>query len=802
MIGQILVHLLFGVSVATTVVAWRGMRTNDPRFAGWARTLLGLLAMGLVAASTFLIILILLHRFDYTYVWSYSSTELPLHLLIASFYSGQEGSFLLWTMFVALLGTFLIPYAKRHDYDAPVIFFFGLILVFLTLLLVAKNPFAYYYESFASQGIVPIDADIPKNGRGLNPLLHNAWITIHPPILFTGFAAMSVSFAFAMAGLVRRDYHRWIGIALPWTLFATAILGFGIMLGGFWAYETLGWGGFWGWDPVENSSLIPWLVSVALVHTMLVQRRTHGLVKTNMILAVTAFVMVLYSTFLTRSGILGDTSVHSFVDPGKFAFWILLLFMLTFVVLGVGLVLARRRDMNVNRQEFSPSTREFHLGIGAALIMASAILVTVGTSWPVLMEVLQQPKIAIAIDFYNNVHIILVPAVLLVNGLSLLLQWRHTTASTFRKRVVIAAVAAVGLTLLMLPFGILSGGALALAASAWFSLIVNVMMGWTLIRSSIAMAGAYVSHTGIALLIFGVITSSSYTETHHVTMLEDRPVEVGDYVLTYLGKEQIERQFVDREKFRYDVAIQRGSSADTVSAILYYSDFNQRQSPFLEPGIRWGLTTDLYVTPKATGTQDLGDIYPDSTIQRGSTFRHLSDSNVVLELQRFTMPMEEEQTDAHAMKMSAVLAVRGGGETSESLGTEFRVPVLVEQDPSGPIFTPTWTRVPGTSAEVAVTAITRNNDDPSKSTGTLVFRSATDTPITPKGIFTVDFSTKPLISLVWFGVIAMVAGFGFSIVRYSRLPTKKGPVTVSENSPLPGTQVTKDETADSNTQQS
>ncbi|MCX6139334.1 MAG: cytochrome c biogenesis protein CcsA, partial [Candidatus Kapabacteria bacterium] len=424
MIGQVLIHVLFGMAATSTILYGLALRSPENSwYARIGRALFTILALGLVASASMLVLNIIQHRFEYTYVWSYSSKELPLHLLIACFYSGQEGSFLLWTMLVSLIGVFLTPYARRHKYEEPVMMFYGLILTFLTLLLVVKNPFAFYYESFAADGITL--ADVPLNGRGL--------------ILFTGFAAMSVSFAFAMAGLVRRDYHRWISIALPWTLFATAVLGFGIMLGGFWAYETLGWGGFWGWDPVENSSLIPWLVTVALVHAMLVQKRTHGLVKTNMILAVTTFVMVLYSTFLTRSGVLGDTSVHSFVDPGKFAFWILLLFMLTFTAIGVVMVLVRRKDMNINREEFAPTTREFMLSIGSALIMASAIFVTVGTSWPVIMEVLGQPKVALSIDFYNRVHLVLVPAVLIVNALALLMQWRSTPRHLLIRRSLEAA---------------------------------------------------------------------------------------------------------------------------------------------------------------------------------------------------------------------------------------------------------------------------------------------------------------------------------------------------------------------------
>jgi cytochrome c-type biogenesis protein CcmF len=780
MIAQILIHVLFGMALASTGLYAAALYADTDR-AEWlstiARRIFGALAFGLVASAVVLVILILQHRFEYTYVWNYSSRELPLHLLIASFYSGQEGSFLLWTMFVALIGVVLTPYARRHSYEAPVMVFYGLIVSFLTLLLVAKNPFAYFHESFAADGITI--ADVRDNGKGLNPLLHNAWITIHPPILFVGFASMSVSFAFAMAGLIRREYHRWIDIALPWTLFGTAVLGFGIMLGGFWAYETLGWGGFWGWDPVENSSLIPWLVVVALVHTMLVQKRTRGLVKTNMILAVASFVMVLYSTFLTRSGILGDTSVHSFVDPGKFAFWILLLFMVTFVAIGITMVLRRRSDMNIHREEFAPTTREFMLSIGSALIMASAIFVTIGTSWPVIMEVLGLPKVAVAIEFYNRVHLVLVPAVLIVNALSLIFLWRSTPRAKMQSLIIFGAAIAAVATAVMAVIGINDVGQIVLAFTAWFSLAINLRVGISIMSASPAMAGAYISHTGIALLIFGVITTSSYTESHHAVLVHGVPTPVGEYTLTYLGKEQVEKHYADREKYKYFVRIERDGSGETVAAVLYWSDFNKRQSAFLEPGIRWGLHNDLYVSPKSTEREDL---FKRTTIMRGTSIRAPYDSTVVIELERFTMPMEEGQTSDGRMQMSAVLNVRIGDSI-----VPLKARTKIATGASGPVFDPEWVPLPGSTMAVGLAEIARNNEDPTKSTGDLVFRDMSKPMPRPREVFTVDFSVKPWISLVWFGVITMVLGFAFSIVRYTRQVRKQSTLVVAEDTPLAGT---------------
>lgn len=769
MIEQFVIHLLFGLAIGSTVSYALAHREGGFRYLAIGRALLVTLTLGLVASASLLVANIVQHQFQYTYVWNQSSREMPLHLLIASFYSGQEGSFLLWSMLVAIFSVLVLPHARKNGYEATSMMLFSGVLCFLTLLLVAKNPFALYWETFAKNGLTI--ADMPMNGKGMNPLLHNTWITIHPPILFTGFASLTVSFVFAVTGLIKHDYHRWITIALPWTLFGTAVLGFGIMLGGFWAYETLGWGGFWGWDPVENSSLIPWLVSVALVHTMLVQKRTRGLVKTTAALAVAAFVLVLYSTFLTRSGVLGDTSVHSFVDPGAFAFWILLAFMVVFTLIGTVAIVLRASDIDKLRNEFAPGSREFMLSIGAALIMASAVFVTVGTSWPVITELTSQPKVAVTPQFYNLVHLILVPAILLVNGLSLILQWRSSTRSVVKRRTAIAAGVAIVLTLPAIALGITQVGMLFLLFGAWFALVVNAQMGWKIVRTSASHAGAYISHTGIALLVFGVITSSQFSVIHHAVLIQGVPTVVADYVLTYQGKEQIEKQWKDREKYRYHVLVNRAGEkpeqGTILSATLYWSDYNQRQSAFLEPGIRWGIANDLYLTPKATSEEDL---YKATTVVKGASIGMPLDTGIVLTLDRFTMPMEEQQTADGRMQMAAVLHINSGGANGESgPTTEVRALTAIGQGANGPTFEPTWTPIPGTNYGVGLTRVIRNNDNPDKSSAVLSFRDMTKPMVKPRDVFVVDFSEKPLIFLVWAGVLTMVLGFGFSIRRYAKL---------------------------------
>ena len=271
-------------------------------------------AIGTLLASALLMLFIIQHRFEFNYITNYSSRDLPFSLLITTFWAGQEGSFMLWALFASLIGLVLQRYSIRKNIEAEVMTTYSIVLGFLLLLISIKSPFEYIWQAQAGveKGFVPPD------GHGLNPLLQNFWMIIHPPILFLGFSSLAVPFVLAVAALGQRNYKNWMNSAVPWVLFSALALGAGLMLGGYWAYGVLGWGGWWGWDPVENSSLVPWIVTVILVHTMLIQIITGKLVRTNFVLAILAYLLVVYSTFLTRSGILANSSVHSFCGSRLF----------------------------------------------------------------------------------------------------------------------------------------------------------------------------------------------------------------------------------------------------------------------------------------------------------------------------------------------------------------------------------------------------------------------------------------------------------------------------------------------------
>ncbi|HVZ41016.1 MAG TPA: cytochrome c-type biogenesis CcmF C-terminal domain-containing protein [Candidatus Kapabacteria bacterium] len=708
-------------------------------------------------AAAALMYYILGHQFQYNYIYEHSSNNLPMLLQIASFYAGQQGSFMLWTLMTGLIGVFVLGYAQRTGYEKEVMTSYMLVMTFLLLILVIRSPFTTIWGAHPEQNI-PANF-IPPNGRGLNPQLENLWITIHPPILFTGFAAMTVPFAFAIAGLLKRDYQRWVTIALPWALFGSMVLGFGIMLGGWWAYETLGWGGFWAWDPVENSSLIPWLACVSLVHTMLVQKRTGsipargrgetrvgGLVKTNFVLAVTAFGLVLYSTYLTRSGVLGDTSVHSFVTADNIYYALLVIFLLLFVGIGIFLIIKRWRDLKLATLSIPILSRENALVLGSATLLASALVVVLGTSRPIIAPLFNMPKVSVQADFYNAIHLPLSIILLLLNGLSMRLKWRTTEPGQFMRQlwppIAISLAGAIGLLVL----GVTDPIYLFLGFAAVLALVVNVHTGYRVLRGNRRFIGAYVSHAGIALLMLGIVFTARYSVLQHIRLVEGEPKQLFGYSLTYKGAVRTDANRTDRETYQHIVQMEKGGSITEVRPVVFWSDYNNREGAFLEPGILYGPTRDIYLSPKAVD-QEGGD--PMATLRKGESAAIPFDKSFVVRFEKFDM----SRAQAEGLQ-GAVVEVKT--HDSSTYLTSYR---RISDGKSVPV------QIPGSDITVSMVGLNADKSNLANSQAILMFSSPSHPSPPAKAALTLDVSIKPYISLVWIGVIIMVGGFFFSIIR-------------------------------------
>jgi len=444
-LGHLFVVLSFVTSILGAFFYWKSANASEDSY--WKRAgdfsfvIHGSAVLAIVAT---LFAIIYNHYFEYFYAWQHSSIELPTHYMISCFWEGQEGSFLLWMFWQVVLGSILI--FNKTTWKAPVMSIVLLSQAVLSSMLLGisisdsytfgSSPFALLRDVrpelltlpvMEMRGIATADyLQIITNGTGLNPLLQNYWMVIHPPTLFFGFASTIIPFAFAVSGLWKRDYKAWIRPALPWALFGVMILGAGIIMGGIWAYESLSFGGYWAWDPVENASLVPWIILIAGVHVMLLNKASGQSLILTYLLIMASFLLVLYATFLTRSGVLGDTSVHSFTDLGLsrqllvyvFMFLLLPVFasfgksrdrwlslavvLLVFIInviagsfllkLNGVLMLAAlffmirnfNRNLPLSQKEESIYSREFWMFIGSLILVLSAVQVISTTSIPVM----------------------------------------------------------------------------------------------------------------------------------------------------------------------------------------------------------------------------------------------------------------------------------------------------------------------------------------------------------------------------------------------------------------------------------
>ena len=336
-----------------------------------------------IVTAAYLIYLFLSDQFQYVYVWSYSSQNLDVVYKITGLWAGQQGSFLLWLMIHAVVGSIIV---WRKSMNKASFNTYLVLQAMLLVLLFYKNPFE-------------IAQTVLQDGAGLNPLLQNFWMVSHPPLLFMGYAMLAVPFSYAMGALMSGDYNSWLQKSRTFTLAAWAFLASGIFLGAYWAYDTLGWGGYWGWDPVENSSLVPWLLATVLLHFQFGSSFNRGMFKPMISASLFCYVFVVYGAFLTRSGVLGDFSVHSFSggDIGLIlAAVVALLAMISFLVLGY-----KWQDIPVGEIYNDVSSPNFMLVAAMLIIVVMAILVTFGMSLPFLSGLIGKGQ-SVMSAFYNK----------------------------------------------------------------------------------------------------------------------------------------------------------------------------------------------------------------------------------------------------------------------------------------------------------------------------------------------------------------------------------------------------------------
>ncbi len=675
---------------------------------------------------------ILNHRFEWIYVFSYSSRDLPLYYLISTFWAGQEGTFLLWALLGSIYGMIIIR--NRSQNESLVMSFMLLVQAFIMIILVKRNPFAFVWEvnpAVFKPGMIPMD------GNGLNPLLQDPWMTIHPPILFAGYSSTMIVFAFAMAALVKRNYENWIKNVYPYTLFVGLSLGTGIILGGYWAYTTLGWGGYWAWDPVENSSLIPWIALLALVHGLIVQRKQGGLKKTNIALALITFVTVLYGSFLTRSGILTDFSVHSFGESELDNY--LLSFVLLFFFMGLLFFLFRANEIKGQKAQTELLTRETFLLFGIILLLTLAAFTFFGTSSPLITSLLGESS-NVSIDYYNAIAGPIGIAMALLIAVTPVLNWRKTSGDKIRGlwlHVVLSFMAGI----IIFITGIRDIIPLLIGVTAFFVIFINGEIVLRMIRKKNFSFGGYLAHIGVGLMLIGIITSSVYDKSVKITLPLDTNVNIMGYDVRYGGKLQ-SPDGKDKVKITVD-------NSDTY-AKFYWSDYSRAY--MVEPSVQNMTFEDLYISPIQIipASQNVPEL-EELTLKK-SQLQSFEDVQFFFS----GYDMNSHRINNDNIFVAAIIDVKDkDGNLIRTIKPALKI-IGNESHPQPAI-------LPGSNRKVFIQGI--NVEDGAISLG--ITKSDQNPMNAAKEILAVEVSIKPFINILWLGTFLMIFGFIVASINYT-----------------------------------
>ncbi len=519
------------------------------------------------------------HLFEYNYAWKHSSRGLPVKYLLSCFWEGSEGSFLLWLIWHAVLG--LIIMRRGKQWETRVMTVIALVqAVLCTMLLgiylgpeikVGSNPFTLLRNEMQGAPIFsqPNYLEFIKDGNGLNITLQNYWMVIHPPILFLGFALTLIPFAYSVAALWKGEYKTWIKPALRWCLLGGAVLGTGIMMGGAWAYESLTFGGYWAWDPVENASLVPWLTLVAGLHTLVIYKSTGRSLKTTLIFFILTFLLIWYSTFLTRTGILGETSVHSFTGEGKALYWHLLIALALFMIISCYPLIRSWKKMPRVVGEEEADTREFWMLIGSIFLLISAIHIIFSTSLPVwapLYKAFAGTDIAPSTDpvkYYNDIQVWAAFIVGVLSASIQFLKYKKTgMKAVWKKLALLIGISIVLTVLLVVGQKIEHLQYMAFTFAIMFTITGNLYYLLTTQKGKVMKAGGSIAHLGFGMMLLGILLSG-YKKTvismdlaganrnvdfgkktfeenvkegrENVLLFRNTTVPMGKYMVTYLG---------------------------------------------------------------------------------------------------------------------------------------------------------------------------------------------------------------------------------------------------------------------------
>ena len=834
-IGHFLVALAFCTAIFSAVAYFISTNNNDDktwkkaaRYSFWVH------ALSVTGIFITLFTIIYGHYFEYQYAWQHSSRALPWYYMLSCFWEGQEGSFLLWLFWDAVIGILLIYTVK--SWESPVLAIVCLTQIVLASMLlgidvgdiykIGSSPFSLLREKMAMNAPIFRTPEYLANvtdGRGLNPLLQNYWMVVHPPTLFFGFATSIIPFAFAISGLWTGKYKEWLKPALPWTLVSVMVLGTGIIMGGFWAYESLSFGGYWAWDPVENASLVPWLLLIATVHLMLIYKSTGTSIILTYLFSISSFLLVLYATFLTRSGILGDTSVHSFTDLGLSGQ--LMIFMFIFYALPLFAILKDRRwklgfhliywsvfilnilirifinnqtvflvikwidialflaisfvFINILYKTFPTSkteenfkSRELWMFIGCLLLLLSAFQVLLVTSFPVINKLfgeLLKDKIAAptdAITYYNKFQMPIAIAIAILSAIGQYFKYKTTNFKKVGIQLLKTFAAAVLLSVgCMFLFKIWDVYYLIFLLAAIYSIVANTNYIIEILKGKVKLAGGAIAHIGFGLMLIGILVSSSKKQVISIN-------ETVDY-----------GNSMDAKAKRENMLLLKGDTVRMADYLVTYS-----KDTVIGPN------TYFNVYYKGIGNSDEFTLQPNAQISNGQlnanpdTRHYLTHdvytfvSNVPDKSKQNSEPWGDPKT--HQAEIGAIIETGNGTVIFESidkdanpeklrlnhqmLGANLKIIVGKRTYTAKPIF--------GIANDKSIYTIEDIVDEAGlkfqfylKSTdaGVSPFLEISERPAT-RDFIIMKAILFPYINLLWGGVIIMVIGFIIAIVKRTK----------------------------------
>ncbi|MCW5936276.1 MAG: cytochrome c biogenesis protein CcsA [Fimbriimonadaceae bacterium] len=752
-IGYAAVFVALGAFLLASLLSLRG------KPAAWAFTL-GVL--GLFTAFGCLLSLFVNDQFQFKYIAGHSALGMELKYKVAAVWSGQEGSILLWGTATAIFGLLASPATGRYRrwFTAS----YAALLAAICAILAYESPFVLL--------LVHGQPIIPPDGKGLAPSLLNYWVVIHPPTIFLGFGSLAVLFAWAFAALLEGDLAEWLAPVRPWAILSATLLGLGLAMGGFWAYETLGWGGFWMWDPVENTSFVPWCFTVAFIHNAFVTVARKKWAMTTVALAAAPLVTFIYGTFLTRSGFLGDTSVHSFAEMDRSALWTLIALM--FVTTLVFATAWGWRARNLNRQEESLAkpeswlNREVFFGTSAWIMGAFGVVTAIGMSVPLFQSLAGQAPKVVDEKLYNSTLAFLYFPLIVAMAAGPFLSWRGIGLAKLMARllnVLALTIFLTGVLMLWLKGFQLPHAWEALPASetattrllglkvnhlSWSALVAGVTLfgivasAWrlaeTLPKKGLSVGGL-LTHVGVLTAVLGLLVSRSLEQKEQMVLLPTRPMPAFGYQWQ-AGAPTV--NYADRNN-KVPVVATRAGDRFQVEPGLYYLGMNSggEPQPMAWPGILSRPLYDFYVV-----VHDLTFDATDTTPMAKGETRLVRDENMLVTyegLQRegeagmpgakFTAKVKVETPDGEWTAEPAIQL--GEGEMIElpsAIGDKYRIRLRQIDAATG-----------GASLQVQYQA-----------------------PAYPVEVF-----YKPLTKLVWWGVGIMTLG-GLA-AAWARRPRSKSP---------------------------